>query len=90
MWGGYWALWDTMHFEYRPEQIFACDFAFSETERFYTDADIERLEAAEKEREAQNKKETEEQPANDSSAQNDQNSENAEDKSVQNKKEEAQ
>ena len=88
VWGGYWALWDTMHFEYRPEQIFACDFAFSETERFYTDADIERLEAAEKE--AQNKKETEEQPANDSSAQNDQNSENAEDKSVQNKNEEAQ
>ena len=98
VWGGYWALWDTMHFEYRPEQIFACDFAFSETERFYTDADIERLETAEKEAvaknekaaAAQNKKETEVQPSNDSSAQNDQNSENAEDKSVQNKNEEAQ
>lgn len=88
VWGGYWALWDTMHFEYRPEQIFTCDFAFSETERFYTDADIERLEAAEKE--AQSKKETEEQPANNSSAQNDQNSENAEGKSVQTKNEEAQ
>lgn len=47
VWGGYWSLWDTMHFEYRPDQIFACDFTFSDTEEFYTEADIFRLEAEE-------------------------------------------
>lgn len=61
VWGGYWQLWDTMHFEYRPEYFALYEYLCVDVQRFYTEADIDALEAREIEAEkaaAEDDKET--------------------------------
>ncbi|MEL3908125.1 MAG: M15 family metallopeptidase [Treponemataceae bacterium] len=43
-WGGYWTIWDTIHFEFRPELLYVCDFTFYDTEKFYLESEIELME----------------------------------------------
>lgn len=40
IWGGYWTLWDTMHFEFKPELKYMSEYGANPKDRFYTDADI--------------------------------------------------
>lgn len=46
IWGGYWTVWDTIHFEFSPELLFVCDFTFYDTEKFYLEYEIEAMENA--------------------------------------------
>lgn len=47
IWGGYWTYWDTMHFEYKPELLYICDFVSNTNEKFLTEAELDLLDKSE-------------------------------------------